>query len=142
METDLLYVRDYVEIEYKEEINSIRLDWDGFVSTKEFIEAMEIALENFIEKSAISFLVNQERRKILPPDASEWFINTWFPKLLKSVGTDIKVAVVVSHNLFGKISVQKNISTLENKNERIMPYKYFDTEEEAYEWLKEWYEIF
>lgn len=140
MKTDLLYIKDYVRIEYREEIKAIRIEWEGFVTTAEFIEAMNTALDWFVNKAAISFLVNQEKRKILPTEASEWFVNTWFPKLMKMVGINIKVAMIISSNLFGKMDVRRNISNIEKQNKEVTPYKYFDKEEDAYSWLKEWFE--
>jgi hypothetical protein len=96
---------------------------------KKGIEAEKTAIEEAKPKNILADTL--QMGFAIPPSLQEWHNNIIFP-VFQSVGLQ-KLAVLVSRDLFVQVSIEQLID--EDKQNVGLKTKYFDSEENAINWL-------
>lgn len=135
MSKESLYKQPNVEIFYDKENSAIYIHWKGFVMLDDFKKAMLKALEFYIEKNALHWIIDQTERQAVHPKVNEWVLEELYPKLYAAAGRDAKMAVIVPKDVFGRFSMKSQTESLTKKYEEMIPYQYFQSLSEATRWL-------
>ncbi len=133
----VLYDNGFMRLEYDASQECLYYIWENFTRTEEYKATLE-TLQNLVaELQPSKLLIDQRKRKILSREASEWFIKDWFPKFATVLPAQIKVAFVEAEDLFGKITSHDAITKLGKMYQAkySLEYKYFDSYENATDWL-------
>lgn len=111
------------------------MSWNGNMTGEEYKNAHKNIYDNLVEYEINKWIFDyQESKKILYEDLV-WTVSDWLPKLLANFSKVIsKIAVVVSSNIFSKVSVKIIAYQIAKKG---IDVAYFNTQEEATEWLNE-----
>jgi hypothetical protein len=131
----MLHKSSFLQISAMPEINGIKIQWledSQKMSEADFkkeIEAEKTAIEEAKPKNILADTL--QMGFAIPPSLQEWHNNIIFP-VFQSVGLQ-KLAVLVSHDLFVQVSVEQLID--EDKQNVGLKTKYFDSEENAINWL-------
>ncbi len=135
MSIESLYKQPNVEISYDKENSAIYIYWKGFVMLDDFKKAMLKALDFYIEKKALHWIIDQTERQAVHPKVNEWVLEEFYPKLYVAAGKDAKMAVIVPKDVFGRFSMKSQTESLTKKYEEMIPYQYFQSLSEAVRWL-------
>lgn len=135
MSKELLYKKPNVEIFYDTTSSSIYVYWKGFVMVEDFKKAMLKALEFYIEKKALHWIIDQTERQAVHPKVNEWVLEEFYPKLLEVARKEAKMAVIVPKDVFGRFSMKNQTESLTKKFEEMIPYQYFQSLSEVEKWL-------
>ena len=121
---------------FDEQNSLIKIVWKGFVRFEEFKEVMNNALEFFIEKKAVHWLIDQTERQAVSNEINEWVVNDFFKRLLENASHVTCIATILSKDVFGRHSMKTQTNNLvKTYNENVVPFEYFDNETEAVKWL-------
>lgn len=132
----MLHKSNFLQINSIPELNGIKIQWlasSEKMSEEDFkqeIEGEKKALEEVKPKSILADTL--QMGFAIPPDLQEWHNNLIFP-VFESIGLR-KLAILVSHDLFVQVSIEQLID--ENNSNAGFKTKYFDSEENAINWLK------
>lgn len=124
------YQGDAVEVYYDETLDSVVLEWEGFVSDDPFREAMDAAIELARERNAIKMLGDSREMGTLDQEDQEWSFTDWAPRA-EEVGLE-HLAVVYPESVVAAMSVDNVIEATEGDDiERTVT----DSRDEAEAWL-------
>ena len=131
MET--LYNKAFAEVSFDAAKALLYLELKGVIEGEDYREAFNTGLRFAIEKNAKRLLINQATMQKSTMEAKAWLITSWLPQVKKSISYDIKVAVILSKNLFTKIGGEFAI----NAARKLSKYdiKAFSSKEDAENWL-------
>jgi hypothetical protein len=131
-----LYQSKSAKIYFDEAAAVIKIVWSGFVRFEEFKDVMENALNFFIEKNAIHWLIDQKERQAVSNEINNWVVNDFFKRLLDAATPITCVATIVSKDVFGRHTMKTQTTEIvKTYNERVVPFEYFDNEFDAMRWL-------
>jgi hypothetical protein len=111
------------------------MSWNGTITGEEYKNAHQNIYSTIAEYEVSKWIFDyQKSRKILYEDLV-WTVSDWLPKLLADFSKIIsKIAVVVSKNVFSKVSIKIIAYQIAKKG---IDVAYFNNREEAAEWLSE-----
>ncbi len=129
-----LYATHYARITYEAPQDFLFLELSGVLEGDIYRETFNMLLQYGLEKNAKKLLVNQAPMQKSSMEAKAWLITSWFPQVKKAFHEDMKVAIVLSTNLFNKIGGEFVVSTIRNTSK--FDVKTFTNLGEAQTWLK------
>lgn len=111
------------------------MSWNGSITGEEYKNAHENIYGSIVEYEINKWIFDyQQSKKILYQDLV-WTISEWLPKLLANFSEIMsKIAVVVSKDIFSKVSVKIIAYQIAKKG---IDVAYFNNQEEASNWLNE-----
>lgn len=107
--------------------------WNGFLSSEEFRESVEICLNLMNDQKLLRWLGDNRKLRAIRQTDQDWFVEHILPKL--AAGTLRRNASVVSEDLFNRMAVEQIIKRAENLGD--MSLRDFDSVEDAMAWLQE-----
>lgn len=126
-----------VTVTYDAEMQLGMATWDGFLSSSEFREAIEICLNLMDEHKLVRWLGDNRKLRAIRQADQDWFVEYVFPRLADS--TLRRNASIVSEDLFNKMAVEQIVKRANNLGDMVL--KDFDNLEEAMAWLKKPIEV-
>ena len=123
----------YVEVKYVAELKLIQVVWRGTFTYDQYKDAFIKSLD--YQKTASipvrNFLSDIRKQGVVNPDSRKWFEENALPR---AVNQGLRrAAVVFDGNVFKKYYI--NI-ILQATNKFKLPFKFFNTTEDAIEWFK------
>lgn len=122
---------DVVTVSYDLEKQLGMAVWNGFLSSAQFREAVEICLNLMDEHKLLRWLGDNRKLRAIRQADQDWFVSYVFPRL--AVGTVRRNASVLSEDMFNRMAVEQIIQRAENLGDMIL--RDFDTVEGAMAWL-------
>ncbi|PKV67306.1 hypothetical protein [Pontibacter ramchanderi] len=107
--------------------------WNGFLSSSEFREAVEICLKMMDEHKLLLWLGDNRKLRAIRQADQDWFVEVALPRLV--AGTLRRNASVLSDDLFNRMAVEQIIKRADNLG--YMALKDFDNVAAAMDWLQE-----
>ena len=121
------FIRSYATCIHNADAACLQVTFKGTVSLDEFVEVIATEFEMIRHYKLKKCLVNL-RKSVYPVGGQELVKNVWFPQMIKE---GIKIlALVVSHNIFAKMSIHETRSPNGN-----LIINYFNDEGDALAWL-------
>ncbi len=130
-EITLEYDKPKCKIYHYHTINAIVLEWSGYASYEEFVEACDFSLDLMVEKEGNKMIANNLKSELVNPRNQEWLTKEWFPKAYEK-GYRIS-AVLVSKSIFNQITVKQIVNKLDKGKFTV---QFFTNLQDATEWLK------
>ncbi len=127
----LEYNKSKCKIYHYKDINTVVLEWCGYSSHKEFVEACDFSLKLMVEKKGSKMIANNLKAEVVTARNQEWLTKIWFPKAYTQ-GYRIS-AVLVSKNVFNQITVKQIVNKMDTGKFTV---QFFTNLHEAIEWLK------
>jgi hypothetical protein len=132
-----LYDTPQAVVDWDESLKAVTLRWKGFA----YGEALQIILLKILEvieeKKCSLFFTDARAMRILNQDDQDWIAKVWLPKVMQA-GLKWE-AVVMPGSQFARSSVDQTVSKARNAKPQDIPFniEYFETIEEAKDWLKD-----
>lgn len=122
---------EFAIISHRDDIKSVQLDWQGYVPTQQFREALSSGVDVAKKHNLTGWLGNTRLLGVISVEDQQWTNEVWFPSAL-SAGIKY-IALVVPEDIFSQVSVDNIIDNAEGDFQT----RYFNSVEEAAAWLKE-----
>jgi hypothetical protein len=100
---EVLFEKNFARISYETDKDLMFLELIGNIKHENYKETFDTLLEFAAQKSIKKLLVNQATLEKSGMDSKAWLITSWLPRVKKTLGEDIKVALILAKNLFTKI---------------------------------------
>ena len=133
---DKYFDHECVKVILDREREAIRLKWKGKVPLDIYKEALITCSNLMIKEGIYKILVDQREIEILSDTAQKWLYREWFPKLIDTIGSNIKMAIIPSPITFRDISSKSIAKKLADKFHD-MKIEYYQSERRAFEFLKD-----
>ena len=130
-----LYDEAFAEISFDAAKALLYLQLKGVVEVENYREIFNKVLEFGNEKNIKCLLINQATLHKSTMESKAWLIASWLPTVKKTFQTDLKVAVILSKNLFTKIGGEFAANAARKLSK--FDIKTFSTQAAAEEWLFE-----
>ncbi|MDX2303322.1 MAG: hypothetical protein NW226_11000 [Microscillaceae bacterium] len=130
---EIVYDKEYAEISYDASQNMLFLQLKGVIEGNQYRDTFHKVLEIGREKDIKYLLVNQATMQKSSMESKAWLIASWLPLVKKTFKEDIRVAIILSKNLFTKIGGEFVVSAVRKLSR--FEVKTFSTAEEAQTWL-------
>lgn len=130
---EIIYNKPFAEISYDATQDLLYLQLKGVIEVEDYRETFNKVLEIGVEKNMKYLLANQATLQKSTMEAKAWLIATWLPQVKKRFHQDVRVAIILSQNLFTKIGGEF-VAGAARKLSRF-DIKTFSTEEDARGWL-------
>ncbi|UZR96924.1 STAS/SEC14 domain-containing protein [Chondrinema litorale] len=121
-----------ISIKYHPDSNCIENTWNGFANSDTYRANMNKILEAFKKHKADSIMGDVVNMKVVSVADQKWTNEVWQPEILKAGFK--RNAIVVSGDIFNKITVEKIVNSTDNNAG--VEYKYFSQREKAFAWLR------
>jgi hypothetical protein len=132
MSEEIIFERPYVIVKYIPDKKLVQLIWNGTATSEQYQEAFVKGLD-FQEQCktpVYNFLSDVRKQGSVSPETRKWFETVVVPRTVKQ-GLR-RGAVVFDGSIFKKYYL--NI-ILQATNRFKLPFKFFYTDEQAYEWF-------
>ncbi len=130
-EITLEYDKPKCKIYHHKNINTVVLEWSGYASHEEFVEACDFSLELMVKKESSKMIANNLKAEVVSPRNQDWLTTIWFPKAYaQGYRTS---AVLVSKSVFNQITVKQIVNKLDKGKFTV---QFFTNLQDATEWLK------
>jgi len=127
----LEYDKSKCKIYYYQTINTVVLEWSGYASHEEFIEACDFSLELMIQLKGSKMIANNLKSEVINPRNQEWLTTIWFPKAYaQGYRTS---AVIVSKSAFNQITVKQIVNKMDKGKFTV---QFFTNLQDATQWLE------
>ncbi len=130
---ELILENDYIKIFHEQENDMIYVELLGSIPYEDYKKCFMAMLDKGIEKNIKLLLVNQSTMEKSGIDAKAWLVTTWLPKVHKTFGDNVKVAILLSKNFFTKIGGEYIIKMVKSLTR--MNINSFTNIDEAKKWL-------
>ncbi len=133
---EVIYDGNTMQFLYHKLHNSIELTFKGGVTrSEEYRAASQAALKYATQYQVKIWLLDQKEMNVHPNDL-QWLFQEWQPELSRKVGGGRRSAVIVAKNLYGEYATKWENQRIDaESDESIRIVKFFETREEAKEWL-------
>lgn len=127
------------EVKVNDKLEIIELIYHSYTLFGDFKNLMENFLTIAQEYPYKKWLFDQRNITVLAPTTIDWIMQDWYPRSVKLLGSERKVAVVHSEDVFAKISSESIVSQIMNSEEFSEGYlqKDFADVDTAFQWLKD-----
>ncbi|MBD1397351.1 hypothetical protein H9Q13_09260 [Pontibacter sp. JH31] len=120
-----------VTISYDEDMSLGIAIWDGFLSSSDLRDAVEVCLQLIEEHRLLRWLADNRKLRAIRQADQDWIVDSVIPRLAAS--TLRRNASIVSEDLFNKMAVAQIIKRADNLGD--MELMDFDDKEAAIAWL-------
>jgi hypothetical protein len=115
--------------------NIILIDWSGNITGEVYKSSHEDFLDTVQKYQHKKWIFSYENGNKILLDDLNWTLNEWLPKILQKEPKIVeKIGVIVSNNIFNKISTKIIANNIAKEGIEVA---YFSTIEEAKKWLLE-----
>lgn len=115
---------------FDEEINSVVMKWDGYATSKQFKQGIELMLNTLIKYNCSKVLADIKDMKIIVMEDQQWLNEEFLPRATKFGFKAI--AIIKPDFYFNKVAVE-TISYNVDKDK--LTINFFDNTKEAREWF-------
>lgn len=126
-----LYTSEVVDIFLDEEHKLVHLKWKRYADSRQFREALTMAMEFVKQYHLEGWLGNLKQMESILPADQEWSYKIWFPELAKT--SLKKMAIVTSLDYFNNVAVKKIMDNAEPH--LVFETRYFVDQSDARAWL-------
>jgi hypothetical protein len=130
---NIYFQNHVVTITYEPEWELGTAQWQGFLSSAEFREAVTQCLQFLEEYKPLRWLGDNRKMKVIRQADQDWFAAYVLPRIQAS--TIRRHATVVSEDIFNKMAVEQIIRRAENPEALFL--KEFNSKQMALAWLKQ-----
>jgi hypothetical protein len=130
---NIYFQNHVVTITYESEWKLGTAQWQGFLSSVEFREAVTKCLQLIEEFKLLRWLGDNRKMKVIRQADQDWFAVNVLPRIQAS--TIRRHATVVSEDIFNKMAVEQIIKRAENPEALFL--KEFNSKQMALAWLKQ-----
>jgi hypothetical protein len=131
MSIQIGYETLYAEIRFDETTDAVRVDWKQTVTGDTFRDVLQTGLDLVKTKEATNWLGDRREMDTVSQADQEWVNTTWLPEA--DTTTLTQMAAVQSEQFVDEMDVGFTMQKVGDD----LTLKYFDSMEEATEWL--WY---
>ena len=124
-------VTETYNIYFKEDINSVVMEWDGYATSAEFKEGTELMLNTLIKHNTFKVLADIKDMILIGVEDQQWLIDQFLPRAIEFGFKAI--AIVKPDSYFNKVAVESVSYKVDKDKLEIM---FFDNTAQAKEWLK------
>jgi hypothetical protein len=121
----------YLNIYWIEDMRAVLMEWKKYAAGKDFRKGLDTGLELISRKNSSKWLADLREMQVVNQDDQLWSNKDWFPRAIKA-GIR-QMAIIVPTDVFGNMSVNR---IMENAADIGLTTHYFDSVEEAIDWLK------
>lgn len=111
--------------------------WLRHVGDKEFMETISAVKDHYVrlypDNTSLGWLCNTGDLEIVDNDVMNWLNTEFMPSLIGSGARNL--AFVVSDNIFVQVAVEHSVQKLDDETGSEIHFRYFNSEEEARQWL-------
>jgi hypothetical protein len=100
---DVLFEKPFTKIAYDADNGIMYMELIGVIKHDDYKEMFNTLMEKGLQKNIKKLLVNQATMEKSGMDSKAWLITNWLPRAKKNFGEDVKIALILSKNLFTKI---------------------------------------
>ena len=112
-------------------LQSIIMEWTGFIHGGDFKKTVNQGLNLLIENKGCKWLADLSKMEVIAQEDQRWIDEEWFPQAAK---TGVKyIAMVRPQMILAQMSVRRVTGKV---GELEIETAYFDSVEQAREWLK------
>lgn len=130
-EITLEYDQPKCKIYYYQMINTVVLEWIGYASYDEFVDACDFSLELMVQHKSSKMIANNLKSEVVNPRNQDWLTTIWFPKAYaQGYRTS---AVLVSKSIFNQITVKEIVNKMDKGKFTV---QFFTNLQDAVQWLK------
>ncbi len=122
-----------VTITYDPEWELGTAQWEGFLSSEEFREAVTKCLQLLEDYKPLRWLGDNRKMKVIRQADQDWFVANALPRIQAS--TIRRHATIVSEDIFNKMAVEQMIQRADNPEALFL--KEFNSKPLALAWLKQ-----
>jgi hypothetical protein len=120
-----------LSVGWDETLQSVIMEWTGFVYGGNFKKMVGQGLDLLIEKKGCKWLANLSKMEVIAQEDQRWLDEEWFPRAAQA---GVKyIAMVRPEKVISQISVRRVIGKVGGLE---IETAYFDSPEKAKEWLK------
>jgi hypothetical protein len=132
-----IYETPFAVIDWDKSLNVVTLRWKAFAYGEAFQSVNIKILELLVEKNSSKFLNDTTHMRAVGSDDQVWVLEKWVP-LAKAAGLQWN-AIVLPNSPTARNTVTEAISRSEGITKGIPAFEvhYFETVEEAKEWLRD-----
>lgn len=127
------FQNDVVKISYDLEKQLGMATWNGFLTSSQFKEAVEICLDLMDKHNLLYWLGDNRKLRAIRKADQDWFVDHVMPRL--AAGTIRRNASVVSEDLFNRMAMEQIVKRSDNLGDMVM--KEFDNIDAAKAWLEQ-----
>jgi hypothetical protein len=132
MSSTIYFQNHVVTITYADEMQLGIATWNGFLSSSDFREAVQVCLNLMEEHRLLRWLGDNRKLRAIRQADQDWFVEYVLPRLATS--TLRRNAAVVSKDLFNKMAVEQIMKRADYLGDMVL--KDFENPEEAMAWLR------
>jgi len=122
---------DIYKIYFDESIPCVRMDWNGYATSRQFREGTEQMLEALSKHRTAKVLADTKNMVLISGEDQDWLTEEFLPKAIQAGFRAI--ALVKPVHYFNKVAVE----TIAFKaNQEKLRIQFFNDIEEAREWLR------
>ena len=118
-------------IYFDEELGAVVMEWDGYATSQQFREGTELMLNTLIQHKATKVLADVKDMVLIGQEDQQWLLGHFLPRAIEFGFKSI--AMVRPDYYFNKVAVE---SVSYKVDQDKLGIHFFDTVEEAREWLK------
>ena len=133
MNVELLFDEPYARITYEAAHDMICLELKGVIGGDDYRKTFNTLMDKGLEKNINKLYVNQATMDRSTMEAKAWLVTNWLPRVKKAFGDDVKVALILSKNLFTKIGGEFIVNTVKAISK--FDIKTFSSTDDAREWI-------
>lgn len=131
---NIIYFQNHVvTITYDPEWELGTAQWEGFLSSEEFREAVTKCLQLLEDYKPLRWLGDNRKMKVIRQADQDWFVANALPRIQAS--TIHRHATIVSEDIFNKMAVEQMIRRADNPEALFL--KEFNSKQLALAWLKQ-----
>jgi hypothetical protein len=118
-------------IRWDEELESVFMEWTGFVQGEVFKQAVNQGLELLIAQKGCKWLADLSQMAVIAQEDQRWLDEEWFPRAAQA---GVKYIAMIRP---AKVLSQMSVRRVTGKTGDLeMETAYFDSLEKAKEWIK------
>jgi hypothetical protein len=120
-----------LKIHWDERLQSVMMEWTGFVHGDDFKKVVNRGLELLIAQKGRKWLADLSKMEVIAQEDQRWLDEEWFPTAAKA---GVKyIAMIRPRKVISQMSVRKVTGKV---GELEIETSYFDSLESATEWLR------
>ncbi len=131
-----IYETPFAVLDWDKSINAVTLRWKAFAYGEAFQTAINKILELLVEKNTNKFLNDTTHMRVIGHNDQTWILENWVPRA-RAAGLKWN-AIVLPSSQTARNTVMEAVGRGERRAKGIPAFEthYFETLEEAKEWLR------
>lgn len=133
------YIIKTAEVKANDKLKVLELIYHAYTPFENFKDLMDKFLTIAKDCGYKKWFFDQRQITVLAPATIDWIMQDWYPRSIELLGSERKIAVVHSKDVFAKVSSENVVSQILEDDVFSEGYlqKDFDDVEAAYTWLKQ-----